>query len=255
MPASHLIIRNTLIWLSSSLIVAVIGALLNLRFAGKRLYEILLSRRKTTYLFFVFLILATPVAFSLSRGTLLSRKVLEVYLRDLLVALVFVTSFAATYAVLHRDPVLIRSNLKLAYATAQRAAIPLWIFAGGPLLQFAPVSKKPDEVDLDAALLALDQGRIEPGTAEEKGQLLSLAKFIREHNITGWSELREQVLYGDGLNPKVRLIVERELWRVKHEKRMTARPPDRTDDYESRLSFLLSPHGYERYADQVLRSS
>jgi hypothetical protein len=255
MTASHLIIRNTLIWLSSSLVVAVIGALLNLRFAGKRLYEILLSRRKTTYLFFVFLILATPAAFSLSRGTLLSRKVLEVYLRDLLVALVFVTSFAATYAVLHRDPVLIRSSLKLAYATAHRAVILLWIFSSGPLLQFAPVPKKPDDVNLDSTLLALDRGRIEPGTAEEKGQLLSLAKLIREHDLTGWSELMEEVQYGDGLSPKARLMVERELWRVKHEKRTTARPPDRIDDYESRLSFLLSPHGYNRYDDQVLRSS
>ena len=255
MPASHLIVRNTLIWLSSSLVVAGIAAFLHLRIAGKRLYEILLSRKKTTYLFFVLLILVTPIAFSLLRGTLLSQKVLEAYLRDLLVALVFVTSFAATYAVLHRDPVLIRSSLKLAYATAQRAAIPLWIFAGGHLLQFAPVSKKPDEVDLDTALLALDQGRIEPGTAEEKGQLLSLAKLIREHDLTGWSELREEVQYGDGLSPKARLIVERELWRVKHEKRTTARPPDRIDDYESRLSFLLSPHGYNRYDDQVLRSS
>jgi hypothetical protein len=255
MPASQLIVRNTLIWLSSSLVVAGIAAFLHLRIAGKRLYEILLSRKKTTYLFFVLLILVTPIAFSLLRGTLLSQKVLEAYLRDLLVAVSFVASFAATYIVLDRDPALVPPKLKLAYATAQRAAILLWIFVGGPLLQFAPVSKKLDKVDLDTALIALDQGRIEPDKAEEKTQLLSLAKFIREKKLTGWSELMEEVQYGDGLSPEARLIVEGELWRVKHEKRTTARPPDRIDDYESRLSFLLSPHGYNRHDDQVLRSS
>lgn len=90
-------IEMVLTSLLSGLIVALLAAMLSLRYAGKKLYEILLSRERTTYLFFIVQILLIPVALSLLRGTRLSSIVLAAYLRQLVISVVVVASFYASW--------------------------------------------------------------------------------------------------------------------------------------------------------------
>lgn len=95
------IVKITLTSILSGLVIAIIAVLLNLRVTGKSLYEILLGRRKIVYFSLVLLILLIPIVFSLPRGTLLSHKVLAVYVRELLVSVFIVVLFSVTWRVLN----------------------------------------------------------------------------------------------------------------------------------------------------------
>jgi hypothetical protein len=236
----QLVVKIALTWLLSSLVVIVVAALLKLRFTGKSLYQILLNRKKITYLFFVLLILLIPVAFSLPRGKLLSPEVLAAYLMELVVSVIVVVSFGATWIALD-DPASILRQVKVRYAMGERAMITLWLSATGGTMELAPIAANPGQTRLGDALLALDRGEIALNDVEEMEQSLSLVKWIHEKDTTGWHELREQVLYGDGLRPRARLIVKRELWRVREERYRTGDRPGRGEGLEKQLGSLLSP--------------
>jgi hypothetical protein len=168
-------VKIALTSLFSGLIVVIIAALLNLRFTGKSLREILLSRKKITYLFFVLLILLIPIAFSLPTGTLLSAKVFVVYLRELLISVVIVVSFSVTWIALDANP-----------------------------------REQSAKMELDNTLLALDRGEIAPSVAKEAQQFHSLEKW-RQGNVVGLYELCEMARLAGGLHPTVRSTVKAEL--------------------------------------------
>jgi hypothetical protein len=206
-------VKIALTSLFSGLIVVIIAALLNLRFTGKSLREILLSRKKITYLFFVLLILLIPIAFSLPTGTLLSAKVFVVYLRELLISVVIVVSFSVTWIALD-DPASIQRLFKVLYTAAKRAITPLPTCDISDAMQPAIPTANPREqsakMELDNTLLALDRGEIAPSVAKEAQQFHSLEKW-RQGNVVGLYELCEMARLAGGLHPTVRSTVKAEL--------------------------------------------
>jgi hypothetical protein len=197
------IVNITLTSLLSALVVVAIFALLRLHFSEKSLYEILLRRKKIAYLFLVFLILLMPVVFSLLGGKwLLSPGEWGVYTRELLVSVVIVMSFSVTWKILNEP--------------ASILGLPKALYNALPALRIG-----------EASLSSI-----------EEMQGLSLAKWIEEGDVTGWYELREEISFGDGLRPRVRLVVEW-LWRVR-EKFGTEPQQIRNRGYKEQLELLLS---------------
>lgn len=86
---------------------------------------------------------------------------------------------------------------------------------------------------LNDMLLAYDQDEISEVTVKEVEQAESLKKWIKQGDIIGWYELQEEVRYGGGLRPRARLVVERELWEVQHQRRSNGK-------FEKQLQSLLS---------------
>lgn len=205
-------VKITVTSLLSGLVVVIVAALLNLRFTGKSLYEILLGRKKITYLFFILLILLIPIAFSLPKGTLLSPEVLAVYLRELLISVVIVVSFSVTWMALD-DPASIRRLFEVLYATTKRVITPLPTGATRHPMQPAIVTADPSvqsEMELNDALLALDRGEIAPSVAHEAQQFHSLKKWLRG-DVVGLYEMCELAHLAGGLHPTVRSTVKAEL--------------------------------------------
>jgi hypothetical protein len=100
MTMCQLIAKTTLASLLSGLAVIIIAVLLNSRFTGKSLYEILLGRIKIIVSSLALLILLMPAVVSLLRGAWLSPEELALYVRELLVSVVTVVSFGVTWKVL-----------------------------------------------------------------------------------------------------------------------------------------------------------
>jgi hypothetical protein len=91
-----MIVDSTLTSLLSALVVVMIAALL--RFTGKSLPRILLSRKSIMLLcFLALLILLMPIVFSFLKGTMLSPRELALYVEELLVSVVIVVSFSVTW--------------------------------------------------------------------------------------------------------------------------------------------------------------
>jgi hypothetical protein len=211
---------------------------LSLRFSGKSFYEILLSRKRVIpFVLFalVLLILLMPIVFSLPRGTWLSPTVLVVYLRELLVSVVIVVSFGATWKVLN-DPTSILRRFKIRRPAAGRAessqqtaadeyAVPPdFLFTANPGRQSEVeidrtlLALDRDEIapiyvagmGLDNALRALDRGEISRSVVEETQQIYAFKKWMRGDDV-GWYELWEMVQFGGSLQPVVRSILEKPL--------------------------------------------
>lgn len=71
---------------------------------------------------------------------------------------------------------------------------------------------------LQDILIDWNQDGMSNSEFEERRQVLSLFKWLREDNVTGWYELWEVVQYGEGLTPRVRAMLEQELLQIKQDK-------------------------------------
>lgn len=236
-------LKITLTLLLSGLVVVIIAGLLNLRFTDKSLYEILLSRKKIMLLFLALLILLMPAVFSLPRGTGLSPEELVVYVRELLISVVIVVLSSAIWKVLN-VPASISRWFEAPHAAVKHAIASSQTGDDKDAVHPTPATAHPNkqsEMELDQALQALDGGEIAPSDVKEIEQALSLVKWMHQGDIIGWYELWEEIYYGDGLRPRVRSAVERELRLVRQERHGSEVRPTRNGEYEKQLQSLLSP--------------
>jgi hypothetical protein len=81
--------------------------------------------------------------------------------------------------------------------------------------------------------------RVDLNKEAEDEQLSALEKWLREDDVTGWHELWEEVCFGNGLRPAVRLAMTQELQRVRQEKASSQPWSGRNGKYEERLRLLL----------------
>jgi hypothetical protein len=215
-------------------VVTTIAALLNLRFTGKSLYEILLGRTKIIVFSLALLVLLMPAVFSLLKGTWLSPRELGGYTRELLVSVVTVVSFSVTWKVLREvslrnvEKMQIRSLAKWIdegditgwYELMERVRSgdelcpgvrsvvewKLWQVQKG--FNTEPRHIRDDDYQKRLEALLYPQPMVSIYSDVEEMQVFSLAKWIDEGDITGWLELKEDVYFGDGLRPGVRSMVE-----------------------------------------------
>ena len=85
---------------------------------------------------------------------------------------------------------------------------------------------------LNKAMEAWDEGEITTIHLKEIEQTISLVKWLIKGDETGWLELEEEVLHGDGLSPKVRSIIEQEVERVQQKEH-----PNK--EYQAKLNLLI----------------
>lgn len=89
---------------------------------------------------------------------------------------------------------------------------------------------------LNDMLRSLDQGKISKVVVIEAEQIHSLEKWVEHNDITGFVELREEALYGNGLRPRIRS----ELDRILQETQRSGNQTNRNGEFVESLRFLLA---------------
>lgn len=147
----HSIVKITLASLLSGLVVVITATLL--RVTGRGFSEILLSREKIIILLLALLILLMPAVFSLLRGTWLFPEELALYVRELLVSVVIVVSFSATWEVLEHSASILR-QLEALFMVRRPSATPVQTYASQVKTLSLSVIRPNDALD------DLDRGEI-----------------------------------------------------------------------------------------------
>lgn len=97
---------------------------------------------------------------------------------------------------------------------------------------------KSKTLSLDAAIQAWDRGEITQGEFIESQQWHSWHKWTCLKNETGWHELREAALDGEGLMPIIRSAVDMEWNKVRQHASAGGNQSDEDKEYERHLQFL-----------------
>jgi hypothetical protein len=125
------ILKVTFTMLSAILAIAITVLIQKMLVTRKNLYKILAKRKKIVYVILLLLFFSLPVAFSLPKGALLSPAILSAWVRELLVSIVIVVTFWATWVVLD-DPIAVKRDV---LTRLLRLLLKVWVKASSENIQ------------------------------------------------------------------------------------------------------------------------
>jgi len=103
MNALNITIRTLVPSVAALTVVGAVIAILNTNSIGEKLYTFLSRRRRSILIFLALLILAMPAVFSLLTRRALSLQDGILYIKEVLLSVLFILSFVATWILLHNS--------------------------------------------------------------------------------------------------------------------------------------------------------
>ncbi len=220
--------------LLSGLICSIIILIFGFRIRGEKIQQILWDSKYVAITLLIILIIFIPFIFSkLIAQSLFSPYIFGIYLRELLISVLAVLFFAIGW--FSSDYIARWYHSRL----VQKVLQPFRTKQVSSNIQ-APVTLQQSEQlveQLNSVIIAFEEGLIDEDDAILAQEISSLEKWLVEEDITGFYELKEKVLYGDGLHSSTKIIIEQELDKLQFEKQT-----DKYSEKQRHLKFLLSFH-------------